>query len=645
MIYYVSSRGNDSSSGTKDRPFKTINHAAQIAVAGDTVRVFGGVYRERVCPKNSGEENARIVYEAVEGEKPIIKGSEIVTDWERVEGTVWKKVLPNLFFGDFNPYTVALFGDWYRFPNEKGYDVHLGDVYVDGRSMFEASSKEDLFEANVRYTGMYKGDPFCPAPMVLAKESVYRWYAETDEDNTVIYGNFQDKDPNACLTEINVRHACFYPEKTHVNYITVRGFEMAHAATQWAPPTASQIGMIGPRWSKGWIIENNDLHDSKCCAVSIGRDALEGENLARKNCKKSGHRYQAEATYEALKEGWSKETVGSHIIRNNEIHDCGQCGIVGNLGCVFSRIEHNRIYNIARKQEFWGHELGGIKLHAPIDVVIEGNCIHACSTFGTWIDWQNQGLRVTKNVYYDNVGDIKVEVSHGPCVLDNNLFLSQYALINHAQGTAYVHNIFAGYVYPLEHKQRATPYHYPHSTFPKGYSAMLGGDDRVFSNIFIGASQMPAKTAYFSSYYNKYSTIEEYTATMGKNRHFDLPEAVTKPQPVYIEENVYVGFAKPYRAEKGPLVTDYVSFDISEENGEVVFTLNVPADVAEKRVAPTTTERLGTPRIVEQAFEAPNGDPIDFTLDMLGNRRGDDIAVGPFARLSSGENKFVVWKK
>ena len=54
MIYYVSSRGNDSSSGTKDRPFKTINHAAQIAVAGDTVRVFGGVYRETVVPQNGG---------------------------------------------------------------------------------------------------------------------------------------------------------------------------------------------------------------------------------------------------------------------------------------------------------------------------------------------------------------------------------------------------------------------------------------------------------------------------------------------------------------------------------------------------------------------------------------------------------------
>ena len=104
MIYYVSTNGNDGALGTKEAPFKTINYAAQVAVAGDTVRVFGGVYRERVCPKNSGEENARIVYEAVEGETPVIKGSEVAADWEKVEGTVWKKVFPNSFFGDFNPY-------------------------------------------------------------------------------------------------------------------------------------------------------------------------------------------------------------------------------------------------------------------------------------------------------------------------------------------------------------------------------------------------------------------------------------------------------------------------------------------------------------------------------------------------------------
>ena len=37
----------------------------------------------------------------------------------------------------------------------------------------------------------------------------------------------------------------------------MRGFTLEHAATNWAPPTAEQIGLIGTHWSKGWIIENN----------------------------------------------------------------------------------------------------------------------------------------------------------------------------------------------------------------------------------------------------------------------------------------------------------------------------------------------------------------------------------------------------
>ena len=101
MIYYVSVNGNDCNDGTKNAPFKTINRAASVAVAGDTVRVFSGTYREWVDPKNGGtSEHNRIIYEAAEGEHPIIKGSEIITDWEKVKDTVWKKTLSNEMFGE-----------------------------------------------------------------------------------------------------------------------------------------------------------------------------------------------------------------------------------------------------------------------------------------------------------------------------------------------------------------------------------------------------------------------------------------------------------------------------------------------------------------------------------------------------------------
>ena len=91
----------------------------------------------------------------------------------------------------------------------------------------------------------------------------------SDETNTYIYAQFRDKNPNECLVEINVRPTVFYPARPGINYITVRGLTLCHAATQWAPPTAEQVGLIGTHWSKGWIIENNVISDSRCSGVTL----------------------------------------------------------------------------------------------------------------------------------------------------------------------------------------------------------------------------------------------------------------------------------------------------------------------------------------------------------------------------------------
>ena len=108
MIHYVSTQGSDLNNGDIQNPFRTISKAATVAVAGDVIRVRGGIYRERVAPQNSGmNDECRIVYEAFENEKPIIKGSELIRGWEWLEDKVWKVVLPNSLFGDFNPFAVG----------------------------------------------------------------------------------------------------------------------------------------------------------------------------------------------------------------------------------------------------------------------------------------------------------------------------------------------------------------------------------------------------------------------------------------------------------------------------------------------------------------------------------------------------------
>jgi len=77
MIYHVSIYGNDEWAGTEQAPFRTINQAASVAVAGDTVLVHEGTYREWVKPARAGlSDSLRITFEAAPGEKPVIRSAE-----------------------------------------------------------------------------------------------------------------------------------------------------------------------------------------------------------------------------------------------------------------------------------------------------------------------------------------------------------------------------------------------------------------------------------------------------------------------------------------------------------------------------------------------------------------------------------------
>jgi parallel beta-helix repeat protein len=69
-IYYVSTDGNDTNTGTSPKlAWRTITHAAKMAKAGDLVRIKGGDYgHERVVVKNSGTADAPIRFEGYGGE-------------------------------------------------------------------------------------------------------------------------------------------------------------------------------------------------------------------------------------------------------------------------------------------------------------------------------------------------------------------------------------------------------------------------------------------------------------------------------------------------------------------------------------------------------------------------------------------------
>jgi alpha-L-arabinofuranosidase len=242
--YHVAVTGSDSNNGSAEKPFKTISAASDAAMPGDIITVHAGVYREKITPARGGNSDTeRIVYQAAPGEKVEIKGSEIIKNWKKLGNDTWEVKIPNSFFGSFNPYSDLIRGDWFA-PTPKERKYHTGAVYLNGDWLMEAAVKDEV--------------------MKTADEKNPLWWTEVDSTTTTIWAQFKKADPNKETVEINVRQTIFYPDKPFINFITLRGFIMQHAATNWAPPTAGQMGLVGTRWSRGWIIENNVIQYSKC---------------------------------------------------------------------------------------------------------------------------------------------------------------------------------------------------------------------------------------------------------------------------------------------------------------------------------------------------------------------------------------------
>jgi hypothetical protein len=554
-------------------------------------------------PRGGTGEDARIVYRAAPGEHVEIKGSEVVNTWTKEADGVWKVTLPNSFFGDYNPYADPIYGDWF---NGRGRIHHTGEVFLNDKSLYEKESLDKVRNPEIFPNSK---DP---------EASKYVWYCESDADNTTVWANFHQYNPNKESVEISVRRACFYPEKPGMNYLTIQGFHISQAASQWAAPTAEQIGMVATHWNRGWIIENNVISNAKCSGITLGKERATGHNVWLNDMSIDGSLHYIEVTFRTLRNGWSKENIGSHIVRNNEIFACEQTGICGSMGAAFSIIENNYIHDIWTKRQFDGAEIAGIKFHAAIDAQIRNNRI--CRTGrGMWLDWMAQGVRISRNVVYENdLEDLYFEVDHGPYLVDNNILGSRVSVWDMSQGGAFVHNLFAGVFTIAKEKGRYTPYHLPHRTDIAGLSIILNGDDRFYNNLFMPVdpdAKYHGKPEYSKDSYPNFADGNAYynrAAQLVKEEHFvSLPDLDPKFE---IEE-------------KGKEV--YVSFSVQGLSG-------LPTETV-------TTERLGKAKLPKAAYEQPDGTPIVFDRDYLGVKRTGKPSPGPFEQLKDGDNIIKVW--
>ena len=660
MVIYVNANAPKEGNGSKETPFRHINDAAKAARPGDEVLVAPGIYREYVDPVHAGMPDARITYRSEVPLGAVITGAEEMKDWKHYEGNVWVCRVDNGVFGNYNPYTTFVGGDWYFAPVVR----HTGAVYLDDRQLYETETLEECIRGEI-----YE-------PSWEQEWSVYKWYTEQDGNETVIYANFQGKNPNEERVDINVRRNCFMPSKTGVGYITFSGFHVNKAATTWAPPAAYQDGMVGPHWSKGWIIEDCEISNSKCCGISLGKyyDEENDHYFTRKHVK-SPTQMERDAVCRGQYHGWLKEKVGSHIVRRCHIHHCEQTGIVGRMGCVFSLIEDNHIHNINNMQQLGGAEISGIKLHAAIDVVMRRNHIHH-STMGIWCDWQAQGTRISQNLLHDNYApegvpmapgammcqDVFVEVSHGPTLIDNNIMLSKAALRIATEGVACVHNLILGAFTAVGggtdniingvNQPRYTPYHIRHRTEVAGFMTILHGDNRFYNNIFIQnwpvekaeekedmGFKMADNQVVGTEVFDEYPTYEEWIANFDMDQQANMMRLASyhfSHLPGWANGNAYFNGAKAWKKEQSNLIDteNHVKVELVEEDNKLFLKTNVYELLGDFRDGIINSDILGYAFEPEQRFENPDGTAILFNEDYLGSHRGAATIPGPFA---SGE--------
>ena len=633
MNYYVSASAFRSGCGTKESPFKTIQEAANIAMPGDEVIVAPGVYREYVNPKHAGTENARITYRSEEMRGAVITGAEPVKNWERYQGDVYVSRIPNGIFGDYNPYTVPVSGDWYFAPDP----VHTGEVYLNGKAMYEVLDLEKVLHPVV-YRRSW--DP---------EATLKTWYTKQEDGATLIFANFGGKNPNEENVEINVRRNVFYPSEEGIGYITVSGFVIRQAATQWAPPTAYQDGMIGPHWSKGWIIEDCEILANICSRTMTISGRRSTRRMARRqsattSCRRRMKAGRRSGSVHILSAATTSTTAGRPVSSAIWAEYFQSLRTMRSTISITSRISPERRSAESRCMRLLMCRSAGTIFITAREV---------CGSTG------RHRARASRRTCSMTIRRRPERISHRSSD-SAKIFSSRFHTARRisTEGIAFVHNLIAGSFTWVGDgvmnnsvrlpSPRYTPYHVPHRTEVAGFMTIQHGDARFYNNIFV---QQPVDEEYVAHAkecgtekqynficgtkpYDGYPTAKAYFEQFGP---WNIEDESSKDKfydhmPVYTGGNVYFNGAEPCDSEEGAYVdeTDHVMLKLISEDGHMKLETNLYDFLPASKNETISTAVLGEAFEPEEKFENPDGSPITFNQDYFGDHRAVNPVSGPF---------------
>lgn len=136
-VYYVAPDGRADASGASIKQPTTLETAIDKVVTGDAIVLRGGVYRTGGLRLNQG-----VTLQPYADERPILKGTEVATQWEALPNGHWRTKWEHLF--------PAAPADWWRAERfQKETPLHLFNndmVFFDGELLGAVGSEADVTE-------------------------------------------------------------------------------------------------------------------------------------------------------------------------------------------------------------------------------------------------------------------------------------------------------------------------------------------------------------------------------------------------------------------------------------------------------------------------------------------------------------------
>ena len=111
--------------------------------------------------------------------------------------------------------------------------------------------------------------------------------------------------------------------------------------------------------------------------------------------------------------------------------------------------------------------------------------------------------------------------------------------------------------------------------------------------------------------------------------------------PVWIDGNAYFEGARGWKNEKNAFTdnAENVHVDVTEKDGGYFLDTNIYDVLGKFGADLISTKTLGKAFEPQQEYENPDGSPITFDYDFLGNHRTVDVIPGPFATKEDAQNK------